>query len=196
MGTRTNILANHTISDPLDRAAVLDRLAPALPEAMAVREFWDTYDPDEARNEAYRWDASPPIPPPHDKYVSYNAPGGLFVYFDFGSPVVNVRASLRWRGFLSIDPLRRVHLPAFRKIAALLGGSRVVYMPDDDLIIYDARSEGATLDDCIAALKRRWGPPQESVEVIDPDVVQATNHGVPTVWFVETIPKLRDSGEL
>jgi hypothetical protein len=60
---------------------------------------------------------------------------------------VNVRASLRWRGFLSIEPLRRIHLFALRKIAALRGASRIVYMPDDDLIIYDARSQGATLDD-------------------------------------------------
>jgi hypothetical protein len=196
MGTRTNILADHTVSDYLDRSAVLDRLAPALPEVVAVRDFWNAYDPDEARDEGYRWDASPPCPPPHDKYVSFDAPGGLSVYFRFGSSVVNVRASLRWRWFLSIDPLRRVHLPAFRKVAALLGANRIVYMPDDDLVIYDARSEGSTLDDCIAELERRWGPPQASVEVIDPEVIRATDHGVPSVWFVETIPKICDSGEL
>ena len=78
----------------------------------------------------------------------------------------------------------------------MLGANRIVYMPDDDLVIYDARSEGSTLGDCIAELKRRWGPPQASVEMIDPEVVRATEHGVPTVWFVETIPKPCDSGEL
>ena len=52
---------------------------------------------------------------------------------------MNIRASLRWRGFFSIEPLRRVHLPAFRKVAALLGATQIVYMPDDDPIIYDAR---------------------------------------------------------
>jgi hypothetical protein len=189
MGTRTNILADHTVPDPLDRAAVLDRLAPALPVAMAVRDFWNTYDPNEARDEDDRWEASPPSPPPYDWYVSYRAPGGLIVYF--GSRVVNVRASLRWRGFLSIEPLRHVHLPAFRKIAGLLGASRLVYLPDDDPIILDAaRSEGASLDDCISELGRRWGPPRASVEVIDLEVVRATDHGVPTVWYTETIADL------
>jgi hypothetical protein len=48
MGTRTNIIADHTVPDPLDRTAVLDRLAPALPEAMAVRDFWNAYNPDDA----------------------------------------------------------------------------------------------------------------------------------------------------
>jgi hypothetical protein len=186
MGTRTNILADHTVSDPLDRAAVLDRLAPALPEAIAVRDFWNAYNPDEARDEDDRWEASPPHPPPHDWCVHYSAPGGLFVYF--GRRVANVRASLRWRGFLTIEPLRRVHLPAFRKIAGLLGASRIVYLPDDDPIIDAARSDGSPLDDCVAELERRWGPPLASIEVIDEEVARATDFGVPTVWHVEMLP--------
>jgi hypothetical protein len=58
MGTRTNIIADHTVPDPLDRTAVLDRLAPALPEAMAVRDFWNAYNPDDARMEPrdLEWD--------------------------------------------------------------------------------------------------------------------------------------------
>jgi hypothetical protein len=187
MGSRTNIIADHSVPDPLDRTAVLDRLAPALPEAMAVRDLWNTYDPEWAKGEGDRWEASPPSPPPHDRYVCYDAPGGLFVYF--GSRVLNVRASLRWRGFLSIEPLRRVHLPAFRKIAGLLGASRIVYLHDDDLIILDAaRLEGAPVEYCISELGRRWGPPQASVEDIEPEVVRATERGVPTVWYLEMLP--------
>ena len=48
---------------------------------MATRDFWNTYDPDEAKSEEFRWVASPPFPPPHDMFVSYPGPGGLFVYF-------------------------------------------------------------------------------------------------------------------
>jgi hypothetical protein len=196
MGTRTNIIADHTVPDHLDRTAVLDRLAPALPEALAVRDFWNAYDPDESRNEGDRWEASPPCPPPHYQYVSYEAPGGFFVYF--GSRVVNVRASLRWRGFLSIEPLRRVHLSALRKIAGLLDANRIVYLPDDDPVLDAARFEGASLDDCIGELGRRWGPPQASIEVIDPEVVRATDHRVPSVWYVESLAgrsaPLRDLG--
>jgi hypothetical protein len=195
MGTRTNILADHTVPDPLDRAAVLDTLAPALPEAMAVRDLWNTYNPGEAKVADDRWSASPPAPPPHEWYVSYGAPGGLFV--SFGSRVVNVRASLRWRGFLSIEPLRRVHLAAFRKIAGLVGARRIVYLPDDDLIILDAaRLEGASLDDCISESRWRWGPSQASVEDIDPEVVRATEHGVPTAWYLEMLPGRSGRGQL
>ena len=193
MGTRTNLLVEHDLPDPFDRAAVLDRLEPSLSEAMAVHDFWKTYDPDDAKCEEFCWEASPPFPAPHDILVYYDAPGGLFVNFTFASPVVNVRASLRWRGFLSIEPLRRVHLSAFRKLAALLGAKRIVYMPDDDPIIYDARLEGATLDDCIAELRRRWGPPQKTVELINPAVVREADHRVPSVWFLETISAKHDS---
>jgi hypothetical protein len=96
---------------------------------------------------------------------------------------------LRWRGFLSLEPLRRVHLPAFRKIAGLLGASRIVYLSDDAPIILDAgRLEGASLDECIGELGRRWEPPQASVDAIDLEVVRAVEHGVPTAWYVEWLP--------
>jgi hypothetical protein len=194
MGTRTNILADHTVPDPLDRAAVLDWLAPALPKARAVRDFWNAYNPDEARDEDDRWEASRPCPSPYNGSVSYYAPGGFFVYF--GSRVVNVRASLRWRGFLSIKPLRRVHLPALRTIAGLLGASRLVYLPDDDPILDAATLDGASLDDCISELRRRWGASQASVEDIEPEVVRATEHGVPTVWYLEMLPSRSGTGQL
>jgi hypothetical protein len=135
---------------------------------MAVRDFWNAYNPDGARDEGDRWEVSALCPPPYDWNVSYQAPGSFFVYV--GSRVVNVRASLRWRGFLSFEPLRRVHLPALRKIAGLLGASRIVYLPDDDPVLDAAKLEGASLDDCIGELGRRWGPPQVSIEVIDPEV--------------------------
>jgi hypothetical protein len=90
---------------------------------------------------------------------------------------------------LSIEPLRHVHLPAFRTIAGLLGARRLVYLPDDDPIILDtAKSEGASLDECIAELQRRWGPPQASVEELDPELVRRSDFCVPSAWYVETLP--------
>jgi hypothetical protein len=113
----------------------------------------------------------------------YEGPGGFFV--TFGPRIANVRASARWRGFLSIEPLCRVHVPAFRAIAAALGATRLAFLPDDDSLILDARLGGASLDDCIAHMTQRWGPPQASVESISPEVVRATDYGVPPVWFLE-----------
>ena len=47
--------------------------------------------------------------------------------------------------------------------------------------------DGASLDDCIAEMGRKWGPPQASVESIAPEIAEATEHGVPSVWFLEAV---------
>jgi hypothetical protein len=186
VGANTNLLADHTVPDPHDRAAVLARLEPAPLETLAVRDFWNACSPRQSRMEESLWEA-PPSPVPEDELISYEAPGGLSVYFGLRSPVIQVRALLRWRSFLSLEPLRRVHLCAFRRIAALLGATRILYMPDDESITGDARWEGATFDDCAAELRRRWGPPQAGLDEIEPLVVQAADHGVPRVWFAESV---------
>jgi hypothetical protein len=187
MGTRTNILVDHDVPDPLDRPAVLARLAPTLPATIAVRDYWNSTHPDEPANLDDRWTASRPAPPPHEKWVHYDGPGGFFV--TFGPKIANVRASARWRGFLAIEPLRQVHTPAFRRIAAALGAGRLAFLPDDDPLTLDARLDGASLDDCITQMTQRWGPPQGSVEAIRLEIVRVTDFGVPTVWFLEDIPQ-------
>jgi hypothetical protein len=189
VGTRANILVDHRVPDHLDRAVVIDRLAPTVPATIAVRDYWDSSDPDERRDQSTCWTASPEFPPPHEKFVMYDGPGGFFIRL--GSKVAVVRASARWHGFLSIEPLRRAHLPAFRAIARALGASRVVYLGDDDPITDAAEYDGASLDACIAEMERRWWPPQPSIESIAPDVVKATDHRVPSVWYIETIEEKR-----
>ena len=120
MGTRTNILVDHKVPDHLDRAAVISRLAPTLTATIAVRDYWISIDPDDPGDPSDCWTASPQAPPPHEKFVLYSGPGGFSI--TFGPKVAKVRASARWRGFLSIEPIRRVHLAAFRSIAAGPGG--------------------------------------------------------------------------
>jgi hypothetical protein len=185
MGTRTNILVDHRVPEYLDRPAVISRLAPTLTATIAVRDYWISTHPEDRGDLSDCWTASPQAPPPHEKFVLYDGPGGFFVRF--GSKIANVRASARWRGFLSIEPIRRVHLPAFRSIALALGANRIAYIPDDDLLTLDAMNDGASLDECIAEMGRRWGPPQASVESIDRRIVEATDHGVPMVWFLEEV---------
>jgi hypothetical protein len=192
MGTRTNILVDHKVPDYLDRAAVISRLAPTLTATIAVRDYWISTHREDPGDLSDFWTASPQVPPPHEKFVLYGGPGGFSV--TFGPKVANVRASARWRGFLSIEPARRVHVPAFRSIAVALGASRIAYLRDDDPLTLDALTDGASLDDCIAEMGRRWGPPQASVECIAQEIVEATEHGVPTVWFLEEVRRsgLRD----
>ncbi len=185
MGTRANILADHTVPDQLDRPAVIFRLAPTLTATIAVRDYWNSTHPEDPGDLSDRWTASPQAPPPREKFVLYRGPGGFSI--TFGPKVANVRASARWRGFLSLEPVRRAHLLAFRRIAEALGASRLAYLPDDDPLTLDALTDGASLDDCIAEMRRRWGPPQASVESIDREVIEATEHGVPRVWFLEDV---------
>jgi len=47
MGTRANILVEHEVPDRLDRPAVLSRLAPTLPVTIAVRDYWNSTQPEE-----------------------------------------------------------------------------------------------------------------------------------------------------
>ena len=124
MGTRANILADHTVPDQLDRPAVIFRLAPTLTATIAVRDYWNSTHPEDPGDLSDRWTASPQAPPPHEKFVLYRGPGGFSI--TFGPKVANVRASARWRGFLSLEPVRRAHLLAFRRIAEALAraGSR------------------------------------------------------------------------
>jgi hypothetical protein len=187
MGTRANILVDHAVPDDLDRPAVIARLAPTLSATIAVRDYWNSTEPEYPRDLSDRWTASPQAAPPHEKWVLYDGPGGFFI--KFGPKIANVRASARWRGFLSIAAICRVHLPAFRSIALALGASQIAYLPDDDALTLDALTDGASLDDCIAEMKRKWGPPQESVESIAREIVEATDHRVPMVWFLEDIIK-------
>jgi hypothetical protein len=185
VGTRANILIDHKVPDDLDRPAVIARLAPTLSAIIAVRDYWNSTQPEYPGDLSECWTASPQAPPPHEKWVMYDSPGGFLI--KFGSKIANVRASARWRGFLSIEAICRVHLPAFRSIALALGASRIAYLPDDDLLTLDALTDGASLDECIAEMKRRWGPPQASVESIAPEIVEATDHRVPMVWFLEDV---------
>jgi hypothetical protein len=55
---------------------------------------------------------------------------------------------------------------------------------------FAATFDGASLDDCIAEMGRRWGSPQASVETIAPEVIQATAHRVPSVWFLERLERV------
>jgi hypothetical protein len=186
MGTRANILVDHKVPDHLDRPAVISMLAPTLAATIAVRDYWNSTHADDAGDLSDCWTASPQAPPPREKFVLYDGPGGFLI--SFGPKIARVRASARWRGFLSIEPIRRVHLPAFRRIAEALGASRIAYLPDDDALTLDALTDGASLDDCIAEMGRRWGPPQASVEAIARELIEATEHRVPAAWFLEHVP--------
>jgi hypothetical protein len=78
-----------------------------------------------------------------------------------------------------------VHLAAFRCVVKALGGNEMILFPDNcwlDDLLYAGRS----LWDCIEFMEGTWGPPQPSVEEIDPKVGAGAEHTVPQVWYLES----------
>ena len=125
MGTRINALFDHELADPGDRGSALAQLAAALPAVLAVRDYLRTADSGSTHTDlpAWRADVASPLEP---RLFHYTGPGSLFL--SVTARAARVRTGGRWRGFLTIDPLRRVHLAAFRGIAAALGaGCLAVY---------------------------------------------------------------------
>lgn len=183
MGTRINVTIEHHVRNYRDHAAMVELLAPTVPAAMAVADYWRTVDPNDADAHPDAW--TPFLVP---QYPIYRGPGSLFLRF--GPKLAVVFTGGRWRGFLSIEPLRRVHLAAFHSIARVLGANRLVYFPSegvaDDITLGDL-DEGISQEECMAKLRRFYGPPQPSVEKIASEIVAETEHCVPSVWYVETL---------
>jgi hypothetical protein len=187
MGTRINVIVEHHVAGNYhDRAATIGMLAPTIPAAMAVAEYWRSVDPDSRNTEENSWTASPPDPF-HD-FLQYCAPGSL--YIRFGPKLAVISTGGRWRGFLSIEPLRRVHLAAFRSIARVLGAKRLLFFADGTIaadLVPAVIDEGITQDECMARLHKAYGPPQPSVENIAPEIIAETERGVPLVWYVDVL---------
>ena len=185
MGTRINALFDHNLSDFNDRKECLNRLKPSVLAATEVYEYWLAADPDNPHVETAAWQAEPVSPHGHD-LRHYTGPGSLFLTVT--EVAARVRTGGRWRGFVSIEPLRRVHLAAFHVIARALGALRMaVYLDSDavDEIFWDGRP----LRDCVDWMQVRWGPRQESVERIDPEIVAAADRCPPPIWFLVEVER-------
>ena len=182
MGTRINVLLDHDLADYRDRPLVLARLDSALPVALGVRDYWQAANPHSPHDELAVWRADPMSPcnsVPH----CYTGPGELFLYLT--TTAARIRTGGRWRGFLSIEPLRRVHMAAFRKIADSLGSTSLALYADS-CEVDDLFWAGRTQWECVELMERMWGPPQWSVEEIDPKISLAAERTVPLGWFLES----------
>jgi hypothetical protein len=184
MGTRIDVYLSHDLPCFDDAAGTIARLNSALPAAFAVRDYWRSVDPD-TRQTIERWEAEP-VTPRMPKVPRYSGPGAL--YLTVTPAAARISTGGRWRGFLSIEPLRQVHLAAFRAIARAMGSARLALCADSRDDVTDVFLADGSQDDCIAAMRSAMGPPQPSVESIAPDVVAQTEHGVPSVWFLDGHP--------
>jgi len=190
MGTRINVLLDHDLTDYLDREAVLARLAAALPATLAVRDYWQSVDPHSPPDNLAAWWAAP-VSPRSPDLNRYEAPGSLFL--SFTNQAARIHTGGRWRGFLSIEPLRLIYLAAFRQIACVLG-SGFLALYADSCEVDDLFWSGSSQGQCIELMQRMWGSPQKSVETIEPWIVAAAERTVPLVWFLESSQVIAESG--
>jgi len=184
MGTHIHVYLDHNLPRFDDVNETVERLNGVLPTALDVRDYWRLVDPSARRNEEV-WKAEPIDARLADKRMFYG-PGALGLWVM--KSTAKIHTGGRWRGFLSIEPLRRVHLAAFRDIAQAMGSAKMALCADSQDEPWDVFRAGGSQDECIAALRTALGPPQPSVDSIAPDVVAQVEHGVPSVWFLETIP--------
>ena len=182
MGTRINVLFAHALSDWTCREKSLQVLSQALPAVNAVEEYWSKQDPNHSVGPA-TWTAEPPFPPPETRdYLRYRFHRSFFV--SINPYAVWVRTGGRWRGFLSIQDLRSVHLTAFRDIASVFGAA-VYYCYADNDFVDNEFCDGHGVSDCIKVLHKQMCEPIKMEGSIDPVVAKATDHGCRRLWYLE-----------
>src|SRR5437870_3919805 len=157
MGVRIHVYLSHDLPRFDDAAVTLARLNTALPMALAVREYWRRIDNND--NELDHWRAEP-VTPRTPSCRRYEGPGCLWL--NVTPAAARIYTGARWAGFLTIDPLRQVHLAAFRAIARALGSTTMAVCADARDDVSDVFLEKGSLADCIAQLKSAMGPPQTS----------------------------------
>lgn len=184
MGTRINLLIDHDLADFRNPAEVLARLSLATRAAGAVRDYWLESDPDGSHDPQPAWEADP-VSLRRPGLRRFTGPGSLFL--SVTASAARVRTGGRWRGFLAIEPLRRVHLLAFRAIARAMGAGYMALHADSD-DVDELFLSGRAPWECVELMERMWGPPQGSVEDVDPSITAAAVMYLPSpVWFLESV---------
>jgi hypothetical protein len=180
MGTRIHVYLSHDLPRFDDASDTMARLSSTLLAARAVRDYWFSADP--GGNALDKWEVEP-ITSGKPDLKFYNGPGHLFLGV---TPVAaRIITGGRWRGFLSIEALRAVHLNAFREVARALGSATLAICSDAFDDVSELFYANASQARCVEQLRTAMGPPQPSVDTIAPDVVAQTEHRVPGVWFLE-----------
>jgi hypothetical protein len=183
---------DHNVADVSDAAAVLARLDPATPTVLEIARFWRRKDPtSRGFTEEQPWRLYMEHLEETAPCWGYEAPGGIWL--DLYRPLAHIHTTCRWRGFLSLEPHHSLHVSAFNKIAGAVGATRLVYFPDDDHVM-DLIYDGGTFDDCLAHLRLKRGPPEESVERIREEVQLDCDGTRPNlcweVWYLESAPQM------
>jgi len=181
MGTRTYVFLSSDDSLLRNTAEVLMRLKRSERECLNVARYWRSVGSDVgAVTEWAIWEDL-------GDHVNYRGPGSLGLVVT--ERAAKIYAGARWRGFLSIPPLRSVHLAAFRSIAIALGSVGMAITHDSLDSVGESFDSGAGLDSCIVVLRETLGPPQPDVKTVDTTVIAEARRCVPDVWYWEAFPK-------
>jgi hypothetical protein len=182
VSTSTFVVVDHELKDYLDMDAAIALLAQTLPAIAAIDSYWESVDPLESKRESEPWRPAPNHKPDEPVLLG---PGALQLYF--GPHVVRVGAAARWSGFLTIEPLRNIHLAGFRSLGQAFRGTRMLLLPDAMDEGYAAIYEALSLEECAARLEKKYGPPQPSVTAIPPNAFSAPIPASHLVWFREPL---------
>jgi hypothetical protein len=179
MGVRIHVYLHHNFERMGESEEILARLEKCTGPALAVQAYWRTQG---NVNGADQWVAEP-LNQRLPQLRRYEGPGALYL-------LVAPRAALlytgaRWRGLLSIEPLRRVHVAAFRAIAQALGSDQLAICSDtgDDDVYNIFLNEEATQADCVAKLRKIYGSPHALTDLTGSD--PASQLKDTRIWFLE-----------
>jgi hypothetical protein len=137
--------------------------------------IWDE-DDDPRRNERWEFDISPSRM--HEGECSLHGPG---LILDLYPQVMSLWSLARWRGFLFYPELRSEVRKAAKRIAGVLGGPDIIWLPDWAMEEFDPAE--ASLESIRGHLEEKWGTSQPSLDSMDPEVLKAAEHSSPRVWF-------------
>jgi hypothetical protein len=186
VGTRTRGYIDYRYSDEgvWSPGAILRVLEKTTLACRAVEEYWRENDPHYEPDRFLDWAI-------FDKGESdqlkdhwwFAGPGHLSIRFC--PKVAEIFAGARWRGFLTISPLRGVHRAALLAIARAVGATGIILVPDyaDELV--DAAEEGQGFVECLKLIEEKWGPMQGDLDEIRPAVVADCATCPPKVWFLQ-----------
>lgn len=193
MSTLAHGLIDNQVTDYRDSASVIARLSSTESDLIRVRDYWRSVD--SKSKEAYpSWTSVHHSNPPYE-HLTFYGPGGFSLHF--GPQIVCIVAGCRYSGFVTIPALQAAHLPAFKSVARSLGGTRLVLMPEENGPIWDAIHDGISLENCIALMRKKWGDPHQTVEVITEDVKVYYRRKFPTRYVDSALPNqtIDENGE-
>jgi hypothetical protein len=173
MGISTYVGLSHDVHPFDDASLVLARLQRALPEALAVREYFRSVG--DGANDKEAWEG---------QFGEYRGPGGLWM--EIQPNIAIVSPSSRWSGFMTIKPLRTVYLSAFRSIARALNSPTMVVCGEDN---WPGVDQDAFLDDVIAALTAEFGPPHTSLDTIEDPEPEDVEWWKQPAWYLGAPPR-------